>query len=61
MGKTSDSESDFTDKGGLLPQYHFDYNKAKPNRFAPLRMKEQFVSENAGSSDEHAGKSDKKA
>jgi hypothetical protein len=61
MGKISDSESDFTDKDGLLPQYHFDYNKAKPNRFAPVRTKEQFVSENASSSDEHAERSDKKA
>jgi hypothetical protein len=60
MEETSDSKPDTTDKDGLLPQYQFDYNKAKPNRFSPLRTKEQFVSENSSSSDEHAEKSDKK-
>jgi hypothetical protein len=34
MKKTKMSEADLTAKDDLLPEYRFDYSKARPNRFA---------------------------
>jgi hypothetical protein len=35
MRKTDTSEPRAVEPDDLLPEYHFDYRKARPNRFAP--------------------------
>jgi hypothetical protein len=35
MRKVRSSEPHGDDSDELLPEYHFDYRKARPNRFAP--------------------------
>jgi hypothetical protein len=35
MRKVRSSEPQGDDPDELLPEYHFDYRKARPNRFAP--------------------------
>jgi hypothetical protein len=37
MKKTSPSKSRKTEADELLPEYDFDYRKARPNRFVPPR------------------------
>jgi hypothetical protein len=34
MKETQDAETQNTVDDDLLPEYHFDYSKARPNRFA---------------------------
>jgi hypothetical protein len=42
MKKMPISNSDETENDDILPEYDFDYRKAKPNRFA-LRENQQVV------------------
>ena len=42
MKKTETSKTPSTVREDLLPEYHFDYKKAKPNRFAG-RKEERVV------------------
>ena len=34
MKRTLTSDPEGSDAGDMLPEYHFDYRKARPNRFA---------------------------
>jgi len=46
MKKASTSAASEPDQDDLLPEYHFDYRKAKPNRFAgegPQEGAERFT------------------
>ncbi len=42
MNKTPFEESQNSDDE-LMPEYHFDYQKAKPNRFAARRGKQRLT------------------
>jgi hypothetical protein len=43
MKKTSSSKSNKNKSEDMLPEYRFDYSKAKPNRFAGRISKERVV------------------
>jgi uncharacterized protein len=43
MKKTSSSKSRHTEAGDMLPEYDFDYSKARPNRFAGRINKDRLV------------------
>ena len=43
MKKTSSSKSRSDKSEDMLPEYNFDYSKAKPNRFAGRISKERLV------------------
>lgn len=43
MKKTSNSKSRKIESNDMLPEYHFDYTRARPNRFAGRLKKDQLV------------------
>lgn len=43
MKKTSSSKSRHTESDDMLPEYSFDYSKARPNRFAGRISKDRLV------------------
>jgi len=43
MKKNTKSEEETATPDELLPEYHFDYRQAKPNRFAPDREQHGIV------------------
>jgi hypothetical protein len=43
MKKTSGSKSRHTEADEMLPEYNFDYSKARPNRFAGRISKDRLV------------------
>jgi hypothetical protein len=43
MKKIAPSESDQENRDDLLPEYQFDYNRARPNRFASHLPQDQIT------------------